>query len=299
MSAGSEIYSAWMPPGARGPGCAPIALCGVSLLLALALTQPVLRRHGSARARADAAVFVVVDTSSSMRAASSSSAPTRLAQAKRIATDATARLAGIPVGVASFTDRVLPNAFPTIDRAVVDSTIESLATDSPPPRETARVATSFSALAALARAGFFTKTQTHRALLLVTDGESRAFGGTALARSLAASPRVHLVVVRVGGGGDRLHGADGRPAGVYRPDPGGARQAIAQLVSATGGRSVAGPAGAAAALQDALGSGPTTRIASEPEVRALAPYIALLGLIPLLALLASGVGRVRAPRRLL
>jgi hypothetical protein len=274
-----------------------VALAVVPLLLALAIAQPVLRRHGSDAARADAAVFAVVDTSSSMGAASSASAPSRLAQAKSIAIGVASQLGGIPVGVASFTDRALPNLFPTIDRAVLDSTIRSLATDSPPPRETSRVATSFAALGSIERSSFFTAAQTHRALLLLTDGESRPFDAAALARTLAASPRVQVVVVRVGGAGDRLY-ADGRPGSVYRADPERAQQAVGLLVSATGGRSfTGGSAGVAAALRTDLGSGPTTRIASEPETRALAPYLVLLSLIPLLVVL-TGSGAVRALRRL-
>jgi hypothetical protein len=275
-------------------------LAAVPLLLALAITQPALRRSGSDSARADAAVFVVVDTSSSMRAASSAHAPTRLEQAKRLAIGVASQLRGIPVGVASFTDRVLPNLFPTIDRAVFDSTIRSLASDSPPPRESSRVATSFAALGVLQRSSFFTPAQTQRALLLLTDGESRPFGATELARTLAAAPRVHVVIERVGSGGDRLYAADGRPGSVYRADPGGARQAVAQLVSATGGRSFGGgSAGVATALESVLGSGPTRRIASEPETRALAPYVVLLSLIPLLLLILGSGDTVRASRRLL
>jgi hypothetical protein len=274
-----------------------VALASVPLLLAVAITQPALRRAGSQSARADAAVFAVVDTSSSMRAASSANAPTRLEQAKRVAIDVAGQLGGIPVGVASFTDRVLPNVFPTIDRAVVDSTIRSLATDSPPPRETSRVATTFAALSALERSNFFTAAQSHRALLLVTDGESRPFDAASLARALSASPRLHVMIVRVGSGGDRLYAPNGRPGGVYRSDSRAARQAVAQLVSATGGRSFGGSAGVAPALQSALGAGPTRRIASQPEIRTLAPYVVLLSLIPLLFVLLGSAGAARASRR--
>lgn len=277
-----------------------VALSAVPVLLAVALTQPSIRRSGAERARSDAAVFAVVDTSASMGAAASAHAPTRLSRAKHVAIDVAARLGDVPVGVASFTDRALPNLFPTIDRAAVDSTVRALATDSPPPRETSRVATTFSALRALQRSDFFTRTQTQRALLLITDGESRAFDAATLARSLSVSPRIHVVVVRVGGGGDRLFGADGNAGSVYRSNPEGASQAIAQLVSATGGRSTSGSAAATAALRSVLGSGPTRRIASEPQTRALAPYVVLLSLIPLLFLLVSSGGTTfRASRRLL
>jgi hypothetical protein len=113
-----------------------LALVSVPLLLALALTQPALRQESSQSVRADAAVFVVVDTSSSMSAAAGPRAPSRLAQAKRIAIDLGSQLGDIPAGVATFTDRVLPNLFPSGNRAAFDSTIQSLAIASPPPRET-------------------------------------------------------------------------------------------------------------------------------------------------------------------
>jgi hypothetical protein len=287
-------------PGGRDLGWPRmLALAAVPLLLALGIMQPALRSQGSQAARSDAAVLIVVDTSSSMGAASSAKAPTRLEQAKRLAIGVASQLGGIPVGVANFTDRALPNLFPAIDRAVVDSTIRSLGTDSPPPRETSRVATTFAALRALQRSNFFTAAQSHRALLLVTDGESRPFDAAALARTLSASPRLHVVVMRVGSAGDRLYGADGRPGSVYRSDSEGARQAVAQLVSATGGRSFGGSAGVARALQGVLGAGPTHRITSEPEIRALAPYVVLLSLIPLLLVIMGSGGTVRASRRFL
>lgn len=287
-------------PGGRDLGWPrTLAVAVVPLLLALGSMQPALRSQSSQPARSDAAVFVVVDTSASMGAASSAKAPTRLDQARRLTIGVVSQLGGIPVGVANFTDRALPNVFPTIDRAVVDSTIRSLGTDRPPPRETSRVATTFAALSALQRSNFFTAAQSHRALLLVTDGESRPFDAATLARALSSSPRLHVVVMRVGSAGDRLYGADGRPGSVYRSDSQGARQAVAQLVSATGGRSFSGSAGVAPALRGVLGSGPTRRVTSEPETRALAPYVVLLSLIPLLFALMGSGGTVRVSRRLL
>jgi von Willebrand factor type A domain len=275
-----------------------VAVVGVPLLIALALMQPALRRHGSVSTRTDAGVFVVVDTSSSMAAASSAHAPSRLAQARRIARAVGSQLPGIPLGVATFTDRVLPDLFPTTDAAVFNSTIDTLRIASPPPRETSRVATNFSALAALGSADFFSRLERHRALLLITDGESAAFDSSTVARALAASPGVHVVVVRVGGGADRLYAANGRPGGAYRADPARASQAISQLVAATGGRAfTAGSAGVASALRADLGSGPTTRIASRPETRTLAPFILLVALGVLLLVLVPRRRAGRAPTR--
>lgn len=273
-------------PGALRSRLALAALVLVPLLIALAAMQPALRTRGSVPVRADAAVFTVVDTSSSMAAKAGAGAPSRLEQARRVALAVGDGLPGVPVGVATFTDRVLPNLFPTVDNAAYASTLRALTTDSPPPREVSRVATSFGALAALQRADFFTKQQTHRALLLVSDGESSSFDGAALARALSARPAVHLFVVRVGGGGDRLYASDGRPGGRYRADPAGAARAISQLTTATGGTAFASSAGVASAIRQALGPGPTTRVQQSPSTRTLAPVVALASLLPLLLVLA-------------
>jgi von Willebrand factor type A domain len=271
----------------------------VPLMIAVAIAQPVVRRHGSVPLRADAGIFVVVDTSNSMAAAASARAPSRLAQAKRIALAVGAQLPGIPLGVATFTDRVLPDAFPSTDRAIFDSTVESLSVDDPPPRETARVATDFSALAAIQQADFFSPAQRHRAVLVITDGESAAFDAGATAHALAATPAAQLVIVRVGGARDRLHGAGGRAAGGYRADLAGARRAVAQLAAATGGTSSSGDATkVAATLRNEIGSGAATEVASAPETFALGPLIALASLVPLILVLMNPEALLRLKRRL-
>jgi hypothetical protein len=133
-------------------------------------------------------------------------------------------------------------------------------------------------------------------VLLISDGESRPFDGSALARTLAARPPVHVVVVRVGGGSDRFY-ANGRVAGSYRADPAGARQAVSQLVSSTGGRGVSSATSAAAALRSALGSGPTVKATSETRSRSLAPLIVLVSAIPLLFIVKGSSATLRAERR--
>jgi uncharacterized protein with von Willebrand factor type A (vWA) domain len=276
----------------------PLAVASVPLLIALALAQPAWRRHGSVSARTDAAVFVVVDTSNSMAAAPSARSPSRLEQAKRIALSVGSRLPGIPLGVATFTDRTLADAFPSADAAIFNSTIRSLAIESPPPRESSRVATNFSALAAIQRADFFTRAQRHRAVLLITDGETTAFDAGAVAGALSTSPAAHLVIVRVGGGRDRLHASDGKAAGSYRADPAGARRAVSRLASATGGQAFSGgPAGVAAALRSAIGPGATRAVPSAPESTALGPIVALTSLVPLLLILTSTEDIARLRRR--
>jgi von Willebrand factor type A domain len=289
-------------PARESVGWRVLALVGVVALLALAAMQPVIRHRSSLPGRADAAVFVVVDTSESMSARSGPRAPTRLAQAQRVALAVGASLGGIPLGVATFTDRVLPNLFPTADRAVFDSTVRSLTSNTPPPREVSRVATSFGALREIQPSGFFSPAERTRALLVISDGESDPFDAAAVARTLATPRTVHLIVVRVGAAADRLYRASGKPGGAYRADPADAQRAVSQLVAATGGSSFTSAAGVAAALHRVLGSGHTTHVQRAPTTRSLGAYLALASLFPLVLVLLTlprASATLRATRRLL
>ena len=144
------------------------------------------------------------------RRRASPSAPKRLARAKRAALDAAASLGDVPVGVATFTDRVLPILFPTANRAAFDSAVEALTIEDPPPRDVNTVATSFGALAALGTQGFFPSRVHKRAAIVVTDGESRPFDPGTLASTLSGHG-IRLAVVPVGTGGDRVFRPDGKP----------------------------------------------------------------------------------------
>ena len=254
------------------------------LLLVLAAMQPALETTTTLRARTDAQAFVVLDTSRSMLAAPSPGGPTRLQAARREALTLPGRLAGIPLGVATFTDRVLPDLFPTSDSAAFDSVVQSVRIENPAPREVNTVATTFDALTELATEGFFTSKATRRAVILITDGESRAFDPAGVAQTLAQHG-IRLVVLRVGHGDDRVWRADGKPEANYRPDMQGAALAVARLRTAVGEPSGADAAGIVAR---ALGQGPTERVGVEPRSRTLAPLFALLALVPL-GLLLGGV----------
>ncbi len=223
------------------------------------------------------------------RHASGPRAPTRLAQAQR---DRRRRRlgssAGIPLGVATFTDRVLPNVFPTADRAVFDSTVR-VARRSTAHRR-ARLARRDHASARSARSR---RRLLHRGRAAPCAGAdhrrrepARSTPPRWPARSRRAA-RVHVVVVRVGGARDRLYAANGRPGGAYRADPPARGAPCAQLVAATGGQLVhRGAAGVAAALRSVLGCGPTTRVQRRAGRRARSRRIvALASLIPLLVVL--------------
>jgi hypothetical protein len=260
-------------------------LVAVVLLLVLAAMQPAVRAETSVRERSDAAAFVVMDVSRSMAASHAPGSPTRLARAKQAALALGSQLGGIPLGVATFTDRVLPDLFPTSDTAAYDSTIASLTANSPPPRDVNTVATTFDALNALATQGFFRPSVKKRAVVLITDGESRAFDPAAIADVLR-SHGTALSVIRVGDGADRVWRSDGKPEANFRPDPAGARLNVARLERAAG---VAPGADAASVVKRAVGSGPTSVVGVEPRSRTLAPYVAALALLPLALLLRGRV----------
>ena len=272
-------------PGSSGLRRRAALIAAVVILLVVAAMQPVVRAHTSVRERSDAAAFVVMDVSRSMAASHAPGSPTRLARAKQIAYEFGSKLGEIPLGVATFTDRVLPNLFPTSDTAAFDSTISSLTDNSPPPRDVNTVATTFDALTALATQGFFRNSVRHRAVVLITDGESRAFDPAGIANVLR-SHGIALAVVRVGDGSDRVWRADGKPEAAFRPDPAGARLNVARLDRAAGFTPGADPA---AIVRDASGSGPTSVVGVEPRSRTLAPVFAALALLPLALLLGGAV----------
>jgi hypothetical protein len=82
-----------------------------------------------------------------------------------------------------------------------------------------------------------------------------------------------------------VYGAEGKPEAGYRPDPSG-QATLSDLATALGGRSFdERELGAAATyLRTVAGSGPTVRVAGTDSSRTpLAPYVAILGLLALLA----------------
>jgi hypothetical protein len=259
-------------------------LFAVVVLLVLAATQPVLQSRSALHARTDAQVFAVLDTSRSMLAAPSPGGTARLARAKAIAERVDAELGNVPVGVATFTDRVIPDLFPTADGAAVEGVLRSVQIDDPPPREVSTVATTFAALSNLATQGFFADSIHKRAVLLLTDGESGPFDAGAVAAAFSRAG-IALVIDRVGGGGDRVWRPNGTPEANYRPDPAGARASVTQLASAVQEPVTSDPT---AALRRALGAGPTRAVGQTTRTRTLAPYLALLALLPLVCVFMNG-----------
>ena len=248
----------------------------VPLLLALAAAQPALSRRSGERVRADAAVTVVVDISRSMLASRDPSGPTRLARARADAIRIRAGLPGVPVGLATLTDRALPLLFPSTDAAAFDSTVRAAIRDEePPPLELAPNATTFAALSALGTDGFFAPTLKKRVVVLLTDGESQPFDAAATGAALGAP----VVVERIWNASERIYRGGAADAS-YRPDP-AAGALVAQLVSSTRGTVASGAGAAAADVRRDLGAGPTRAGAGAVAQTPLAPYVALAALVPL------------------
>ena len=270
-------------PEGPPPRAALAAVGTIAALLGLAASQPVLALEDGGLVRTDAEVYVVLDTSRSMLAASSPGARTRFDRAKALALRLRSELDDVPVGIASLTDRVLPHLFPSSDRDVYAATIErTMEVENPPPdRDWAGRATTFAALSALATSNFFASSASSRAVVLLTDGETRPYSVAALAGDLRGSPAVVPVVVHVWREGERLYVGRRLDRG-YAPDP-ASRQALDELATATGG-AVFGEDDAAAvvrATRAALGEGDRAAAGRKRTATPLAPWLFLIAALPL------------------
>jgi hypothetical protein len=202
----------------RATWSVPVAIAATLGLVAVAAAQPTVASSGGRSSERTGQVFVVIDTSTSMRAGR----PTRFTRATAAAVRIRDELVGTPVGLASVTDRVLPHIFPTIDRDDYTATLrQAMGIDKPPPSKARRQASSFDALAAVGSAQFFTNKLGARVAVLLTDGESRPFDPGEVARALERA-RVKLVIVRFWNAAERIAGDP-----VYRADTSSAIQAEA------------------------------------------------------------------------
>ena len=259
------------------------SLVAVVLVLALAAAQPAWADRSAQSVRTDAQALFVVDTSASMLASSGASGKTRLERAKAAAKRLRAAIPEIPAGVATLTDRVLPNLLPVPDVPAFDSTLtRAVAINEPPPRELNPRATSLSALASIPGAGYFDQAAKRRVVVVLTDGETNPIAPASIARALHAPPRSDLVTVQLWRKGEAIYGPGGKPDPNYRPDASSKAQ-LASLAAATGGKAFGerslGPA--SRYLRSLFGRGPTRSVGRTQRTHPLGPYLALIALIPL------------------
>lgn len=275
------------------------AAAAAAALLGLAASQPVLTATRAESVRRDAAVLFVLDTSRSMAASATATSPTRLDRAVAAAVQLRGGIPDVPAGVATLTDRVLPDLLPVPDVAGFDAVVErAVAIESPPPRTTAVRATSYDALAAVATGNYFEPQVRKRVVVLLTDGESNPVDTASLADALPASRGYRLVAVRFWHGDEAVYDDSGRPEPGYHPDPTG-RSILAQLAAALGGRSYEETqlGGAAAEVRSLLGNGPTVRThVAAPAQHPLAPWLAGLALLLALAAVVPLTGARRGVR---
>lgn len=267
-------------PARRAPVAAIVAL---AVLLGLAAAQPVLAFEAGKRVRADAEVYVVIDTTLSMLAAASPRAETRFDRAKETAGRLRARLPDVRVGIASFTDRVLPHLFPSSDAELYAATLDrAVRVEHPPPERQWDVrATTFGSLDALATRNFYSPSARARAFVLLTDGETREYSLPALAAVLGRPPAITPVLVHVRRDGEQLY-LDGRLDRGYESDPRSGRALVALAEAAAGTVVSEGDlAGAVEALRAALGDGEHVNEGRQRRTVQLAPWLALLAGLPL------------------
>jgi hypothetical protein len=271
------------PAALGGAAAVVVALVLTAGLLGLAAARPVISSTGQERVRTDAQVMVVVDTSRSMLAASSARSRTRFDRARAAAIALRASLPGVPVGVASFTDRVLPDLFPSGDEAAFGAVVRrTLGVEQPPPQQSWVEATSFDALSLVPTQNYFTPSARRRVVVVLTDGESRPFSADAVGSAFRHRPATRLVVVRFWSARDRLYGPGGRLDPGYRPDPSSAGS-VDTLATATGGQAFdEGQLGAAGqALRADVGQGPTGALTTVSSTRDLTSLVLLAALVPL------------------
>ena len=270
-----------------------IALLAVAGLLGLAATQPVLQRTTTRHVRSDAEVLMVMDISRSMLAQPNPASPARLERAKGAADRLRASLPGVPVGIASMTNRVLPHLFPSADEEVFRATLErAIGVERPPPgssfisavQDSLTNATSFASLASVASQRFYSPAASRRLLVVLTDGESQRVSAPAVGRSLREAG-IETVYLQFWAANERVFTA-GTPE-PYQPNP-AARSILDGLAAATQGNvydenSVGAAVGRA---REVLGSGPT-RVEKDDRRQplALAPYLAAAAFLPLAILL--------------
>jgi len=276
-----------LPPPERRAELLPPALAAVGvLLLGLAAAQPALTRASSPRVLRDTQALFVLDTSRSMAAASAPTAPTRLDRAVAAAVRLRAAIPNVESGVLTLTDRLLPDLLPVADIPGFDGVVKrAVGIETPPPRGTSLRATTYDALGDIPAGNDFAERASRRIVVLLTDGESNPVQNGALASKLAADRGYRFVVIRFWRGNESVYDTDGKPEAAYRPDPSG-EVTVRDLAAALDGRSFEeGQIGRATAyLRTLAGGGPSVRVPGADRSRVpLAPYLALAGLLALLA----------------
>jgi hypothetical protein len=274
-------------PPPRVLRAAAAAIVVAAALLGLAAAQPRIEWTSDQRVRDDAEAIIVLDTSRSMLARTSPRSQIRYARATEAALRFRSAFEDVPVGIASFTDRVLPHLFPSPDDDVFAATLNrSLGIDRPPPHGSfVSTATRLEALETIVSRRFFTPTVRNRLIFVITDGESVPIAGAKIAAVFRRPPGVDTIFLHVWSGDERVFDGN-QPEPQYSPDP-RSRSILDAAADTLGGRVFAEDDldGAIAAARNALGDGTTVVQGTKRNRIALAPYLAGAIFLPLALLL--------------
>jgi von Willebrand factor type A domain len=272
------------PPGVSGRQTI-VVIVVLALLVGVGAAQPVLEERREHPARTDVQAFFLVDTSRSMLAAPAAGEATRFERAVEAARRVREGLPGLPVGLASLTDRVLPMVFPSANPGTFDRVLRySLGVDRPPSREANNTrASALDATIVVPERNFF-RGPRRRLLVVFTDAESQRLHPLRLENRFRDSG-IETILVRIGSPEERIYRPDGAVE-PYQTDPGSAAIAAA-YAQAVGGRAFAEDelADAIEAARVAIGSGRSIRRVVASDVRPLGPFVFLVALVPLSFLL--------------
>jgi hypothetical protein len=270
-------------PRRRDLAAVAAALVVLPALLAVAAAQPVVVHRQWVTERLDVQAFFVFDTTSSMTARAGPDSPTRLERAKREAEQVMTRLGGIPVGVATITDRVLPDLMPTTDLALVRSALDtSVGINQPPPIEQYRGRVpNLPALYQVPNDNLFSPETKHRILVVFTDGETKPLPHSRVGYDIAQELTIPPLFVHVWAPDERIY-LRGRIDPRYRPDP-ASSSVLRQFAADTRGQVFAEHdlGGLVHAIRAEAGTTPARAKTLGYERSALGSWFLLAGVVPL------------------
>ncbi|HLX32647.1 MAG TPA: hypothetical protein VKR79_07750 [Gaiellaceae bacterium] len=277
----------------------------VITLATVAASEPSLRRTSSVQLRADAEVYLFIDSSASMLASASATAPTRLDQARKAAAVfAKAAPPDLPLGAGALPQSPLPLTAPDGNRQLFLDALDNLTVPGTLPEHLygGVTATNFANLSALTTAHYFLPKTTHRIVVVLSDAEGPSFDAGPIIASLKPF-HIHIVVVRFGSPRDHiwLHAPGKSPVidTKFTTDTSDLG-ALRLLAKETGGGFYDQTRlnAAIAQVKGLVGQGPDRP--AEPlslYADSLGPYLVLAAL-PILAWLAGGLLPLSAPLEL-
>jgi hypothetical protein len=275
-----------------------LATAGIALL-GLAAAQPALTRDSRTRVRGDVEALFVLDTSRSMAASRTADSPTRLDRAVDAAIALRASIPTVASGIATLTDRVLPDLLPVSDVDTFDAVARrSVQIESPPPTSSSPRVTSFSALSDIPIGNYFLPRTTRRIVVLLTDGESNPIDVGGTADGFGSSGPYRFLGIHVWHGNEHVFDPDGDPEQAYRPDP-ASGAVLSSFAGMMGGRSfdVSSLGRATSYLRGLVGSGPTAASATPTHTTTpLTPYVAAVALLLVLAAVVPAQRHGLTPR---